>query len=201
MQNKVRNSIIALICCLCPIWSWGTHYEHLSALRSKFPYGLLGDDYGILGMSDLAINACRLKAEPFPPKPFVSPYEYWKCFERKSISLKCASSGVPDQHEGVMGLVTVKASADHVIHDYMERRPWPIRECRSFLKDLTLIMDGQRYVCISGSFIENEIDKTGKKTTSWLFERLKTSKGCEGRGCDFTKEIKKDYCPELDYKF
>jgi len=198
VQKKLRQTIIILICSLFTTSSWGAHSEHLSSLNSKFPYGLLSDDHGILSISDLAINACRIKAEPFLPRPFVTPYEYWQCFDKKSISLKCSGNGTPDQHEGIMGYVKVKACMGHEVHDYMERRPWPIRECRNFLKDLTRIMNNQRYVCISGSFIENEIDNSGHKTTTWLFERLKTSEGCVGRGCDFTKKIQKEYCP--DYK-
>jgi hypothetical protein len=87
-----------------------------------------------------------------------------------------------------MGLVAVRASLKQVEHEYIERRPWPIRECRDFLGDLNALLKGTTYVCISGSFIENETDEAGGKT-SWLFGRLKTNKGCEGRDCDFTQEM------------
>jgi len=177
--------------------AFGGTSNHLQIFQSKFPYGLLGDDYGILTISDLAINACRFKPKPFPPEPLITPYEYWRCFESGSISFKCSGNGVLDDHEGIMGLIVVKASADQTQYRYIERRPIPIRECRSFLKELRLVLKGTSHVCVSGSFINNETEAVKGKTSSWLFERLKTSKGCVGRGCDFTEKIMKENCPDL----
>ena len=111
--------------------------------------------------------------------------------------MKCGSSGVLDEIEGIMGLVVVKASDNQNKYRYIERRPIPIRECRSFLKELKLLLKGTSHVCISGSFINDETKKVKDKTSSWLFERLKTSKGCFGRGCDFTEKIRKENCPDL----
>ncbi len=41
--------------------------QYLITLKSKFPNGLLGNDYGILTVGDLALNACRFKPRLFPP--------------------------------------------------------------------------------------------------------------------------------------
>ena len=50
---------------------------HLRQLKEDFPFGLLGDDYGILNKDDLAINTCNVEeVEAFPPRD-VSPYAYW----------------------------------------------------------------------------------------------------------------------------
>lgn len=171
--------------------------NHMQMLKSEFPYGLLGDDYGILKVSDLANNACYFKPAPFPPEPFISPYEYWRCFESKNISLRCSSSGVSDEFEGPMGFVVVKVSDKQINYEYMERRPWPIKECRSFLKDLRALLKGTSHACVSGSFIQDEIDSTGHKNSFWLFDRLKTNRGCVGRNCDFTKKIMQENCPNI----
>ena len=48
--------------------------EHLAKLKSKYPHGLLSDDYGVLTVKDLALNACHIKPEPFVPGAF-TPYE------------------------------------------------------------------------------------------------------------------------------
>lgn len=174
----------------------GISSDHLLILKSKFPYGLLGDDYGILAMNDLAINTCYFKPKPFPPETYISPFEYWQCYESKNISFSCGR-GVPDEYEGVMGWLVVKTFVNQIKHKYIERRPCPIRECRSIVKNLKLLLKGTSHACISGSFIVDETDKAGQKMTSWLFERLKTVRGCEGRGCNFTKEIKREFCPEI----
>ena len=174
----------------------GTSSDHLLALKSRFPYGLLGDDYGILTMSDLAINTCHSKPHPFPPEDRITPYEYWQCFESKNISLNCISGGFEDGHDGIGGLLAIRVSAARNKHEFIERRPWPIKECTDFLKSLSVILKGTAHACISGSFIEEENDTAGNKASSWFFERLKTSTGCEGRGCHFTKKTHQE-CPEL----
>ncbi|MBI3555462.1 MAG: hypothetical protein HY074_04280 [Deltaproteobacteria bacterium] len=197
MREEMRRAKVFLSFCLISGSVFGEASDHLLTLKSEFPYGLLGDDYGILTKSDLAINACHFKPKPYPPEPLIDPYEYWQCFESRSISLNCDSSGIRDDHEGIMGLVVVKTYKNQAKHEYIERRPWPIGECKNFLKDLRLLLTGTSHACISGSFIENETGKTGGKISSWLFERLKTSKGCEGRSCHFTEKIKQEYCSDL----
>ena len=196
MWKRLRNCTVFLALLLFTLPVFGLASDHLLALKSKFPHGLLGEDYGILTMGDLAINACYFKPEPFPPSPLSSPYEYWRCYESKRVSLACDSSGIPDKHGGTMGLVVVTAYTDQVKNEYIERRPWPIRECELFLKDLAALAKETSHVCISGSFIEDETGEAGHKTSNWLFERLKTRQGCEGRGCAFTDKIKRDNCPD-----
>lgn len=175
----------------------GATSNHLEELKSKFPYGLLGDDYGVLTLDDLAINACDARPMQFDPVSPHHSYQYWQCLESKNISFSCDSNGVPDEHEGVMGLVIAKASINYIQHEYIERRFWPIKDCKNFLKDVATLLKGIRYACISGSFIGNETDHLGHQSTSWIFERIKTKKGCAGHDCEFTKKFKKDNCPNM----
>jgi hypothetical protein len=170
---------------------------HLAELKSKFPYGLLSDDYGILNVNDLAINACIAEPRIFNPDNRYHSYEYWQCFESKTISFSCSSNGISDKYEGIMGLVTVKVSSEHGQHEYIERRPWPIKECKGFLNDAAALLKGTRNACISGSFIEPESGDSSYPTFSWVFERLKTKKGCEGHDCVLTKNFKRDICPNI----
>jgi hypothetical protein len=196
MRKKLMNGLSLLALQLVSSFALAAHSDHLEKLRSRFPHGLLGDDYGILAMDDLARNACDVKPRPFPPGSSYYPYEYWQCFESKSVSFDCDSSGIPDPYEGVMGLVVVKASSRRIQHEYIEHRLWPIKECKGFIRDAANLLKGTRYACISGSFIENETGRSGLLTSSWLFERIKTKKGCEGRGCDFSQKFKQDNCPD-----
>ncbi len=197
MRKKLISISTLFLLSFLSVFAFAGSKNHLAELNAKFPYGLLGDDHGVLTVNDLAINACDVEARPFTADTSYYPYAYWQCFESKSISFNCDSNGTSDKDEGVMGLIVLKISTDHIQHEYMERRLWPIKECRSFLKDAKALLKGVRYACISGSFIENETDHLGYQSTSWIFEKIKTKKGCEGHDCEFTKRFKQDNCPNM----
>lgn len=198
MRQRLVNGSFLLILCLISSLAFGVTDNHLAELKSKFPYGLLGDDHGVLTVKDLAINACDVYPKQFNANRHqYYPYEYWQCFESRNISFHCDSNSVPNEHEGVMGLVIVKTSINHIQHEYLERRLWPIKDCKGFLKDVAALLKGAQYACISGSFIENKMDHSGHQSTSWIFERIKTKKGCEGHDCEFDKKFKQDNCPDI----
>lgn len=170
---------------------------HLENLKSKFPYGLLNDDHGILTVNDLAANACE--ARPRPLSPDSISYQYWQCFESKDISFDCDSNGTADEYEGVMGLIVIKISTPKDNHEYLEHRLWPIKQCQRFIADAATLLKRSKYACLSGSFISDEIGRAGRHFLSWNFERIKTKKGCEGRSCDFNEKIKRESCPNLKF--
>lgn len=199
MRNKIICFInIILFSSVCAFAKSNVANNHLAKLNGKFPYVLLGDDYGILSINDLATNVCGVESIPFNrDREDYHPSLYWQCFESKTISFNCDSNGIPDKHEGVMGLIVMKASINHIKHEYIERRLWPIKDCKGFLKDANALLKGIQYACISGSFIGKETDQSGHQSTSWIFERIKTKKGCEGHDCQFTKKFKQDNCPNM----
>jgi hypothetical protein len=171
--------------------------RHTADLKLQFPHGLLSDDHGILNSDDLAINACEVRPRPFDINSRYYPYEYWQCFKSKNFSLNCDSNGTRDKYEGVMGLIVVKISNHDIHHEFIAPRLWPIKDCQRFLKDAAALLKGTDHACISASFIEKEKDRSGHPSSSWLFGRIKTKNGCEGRDCDFTKKFKQDNCPSL----
>jgi hypothetical protein len=197
MQQRLINGSFLLMLCLISTFALGAFDNHLAVLKSKFPYGLLGDDYGVLTIDDLAINACDAEPMPFVPDSRHHSYQYWQCFESKNVSFNCSSNRIPDKYEGVMGLVVVRASIHHIQHEYLERRLWPIQDCKDFVKDAAALLKGARHACISGSFIESQMDRSGHQSTSWIFERIKTKKGCEGHDCEFTKKFTQVNCPDV----
>jgi hypothetical protein len=192
-RNLINESSLFLLFFISS-FAFAATNNHLAELNAKFPFGLLGDDYGVLTVNDLAINACDAVPKPFNADNHYEPYEYWQCFESKAISFDCDSSGIPDENEGVMGLVVVKASTGQERHEYIEHRLWPIKDCRRFLRDAATLLRGSEYACVSGSF--NKKALSGARLTSWQFERIKTKKGCEGHDCRFTKKFKQDNCPK-----
>ncbi|PWU17072.1 MAG: hypothetical protein C5B49_09565 [Bdellovibrio sp.] len=199
MRQRLINGLYWLCLCLFSSLAFGSADNHLAELKSKFPYGILGDDHGILTMDDLALNACDAKPELFVPTGRSRPYQYWQCFENKTVSFGCDSDHVPDEREGLMGLIIVKASVHGARHEYIARRFWPIGDCKRFIRDAASLLKGTKYACISGSFIENEKDRSGRSSISWTFERIKTKKGCEGNGCEFTNEFRRDNCPNFKF--
>lgn len=200
MQKRLIEKLSILIFFCCSSLAAGANYNHLADLKLKFPYGLLGDDQGILSVNDLAINTCGVRPHPFnPTSDHYHPYEYWQCFESKSISFDCDSDGTSDKYEGVMGLIVIKVHTPKDQHEYLEHRLWPIRQCRRFIKDAAALLKGNKYACLSGSFIDSEKNRSGRRSMSWNFERIKTKTGCEGRGCDFNEKFRQDNCPNLKF--
>ncbi len=181
---------------LSSILASGSDNVHLAKLKSRFPNGLLSDDYGVLNIKDLALNACRLKPPPFIPGATDS-YQYWICFENKNILPTCYDAGI-DETEGHVGRVYIDVHNREMSYQFFERRPWSIRDCRSFVKDLKKIMKGTSHACISASSItKEEKNDKGQMERIGFLHRFKTRKGCEGEECELTKKFKKEYCPEL----
>ena len=192
----MRKTIIFFAFLLSSILACGADNAHLAKLKSMFPNGLLSDDYWVLTLNDLALNTCRLKPPPFVPGATHS-YQYWICFESKSVLPTCDDEGV-DETEGHIGRVNVEARSQEMIYQFFEHRPWSIRSCQSFVKDLKKIMKGTSHVCISASSItKEEKNERGQMERIGFLHRFKTSKGCEGEECELTKKFKKEYCPEI----
>jgi hypothetical protein len=197
MSKKLIRGFCLLVFHFVSTLAFGTASGHLAELNSRFPYGLLSDDHGILTVNDLATNACLVRPKLFNPISDHNPYDYWQCFESKTVSFDCDSNGIPDDFEGIMGFIVVKALVGQVHHEYLEHRPWPIKECKKFIKNAAALVNDARHVCIAGSIVVSEKDHTNQQSFSWKFERIKTRRGCEGHHCDFTKKFKQDNCPEL----
>lgn len=183
---------------LIPLWIFNTsaiaqytNSDHLVEIKSKYPYGLLNDDYGVLTVNDLALNACHIKPEPFIPGA-LNPYEYWLCFDSKNVWAVCDDQNFSNE-DGRVGRVIVKAKNHKIAYHFIEARPWPIQDCKGFVKKLQSLVQGTSHACISASYISKE--KNNERTA--IFHRLKTHMGCEGEECVFTEKIKREYCPGL----
>ncbi len=197
MRQSIKNIVILFSILFSPILSSGANDVHLAKLTLRFPNGLLGDDYEILSLKDLALNACRLKPPPFIPGA-THWYQYWICFENKNILPTCYDAGV-DETEGHVGRVYVDAHDREMNYQFFESRPWPIRDCRNFVKGLKKIMKGTSHACISASGItKEEKNERGQMERVGFLHRFKTRKGCEGEECELTKKFKNKYCPEFE---
>jgi hypothetical protein len=195
-MRRVLKGILILPLSQLLIMTTAATSSHVAELKSKFPYGLLSDDYGILTINDLALNACHIKPTPFVPG-VIHPYEYWLCFKSKTVSAACEDTHSSNE-DGHIGWVRVKAQDDQLTYDFTKPRPWAIRMCRDFVKSLKNLIRGTSHTCISASYIsKEEINEKGQRERLGELNRLKTRKGCEGAECLLTEEIRRDFCPNL----
>ncbi len=199
MRKILRGAFIFFILFQTSTFVLGSNASHISELKLKYPHGLVGDDFGVLTINDLALNACHIKPKPFVPGAF-NPYEYWLCFESKSVVATCEDQDFTNE-DGHVGRVVVDAQDSEFSYHFIESRPWSIRDCRSFAKTLKNLIQGTSYACISASYIDKEQkNEKGKNVRIGIFHRLKTKKGCEGQECKLTEKMKREYCPRLTQK-
>ncbi len=168
--------------------------DHLLSAKLKYPYSLIGDDLGVLTEQDLALNTCNTNPEPFSEK--IAPFSYWKCFETKDVHFLCEGGFGTDPHEGIMTLMVLKVlRKGQDGHKYIAHRPWPIRECMDSKKDFRSLTNRTKNICISGEFIETDIDRNGARTSSWMIDKYRTSKGCRsyyGGRCTLDRRAKRE---------
>src|SRR5258708_5121377 len=62
-------------------------HEHQARLRAKYPFGLIGDDHGILNTNDLYKNTRVAPPQPLSEKS--TAYPYWQCFHLKNMYFEC----------------------------------------------------------------------------------------------------------------
>ena len=168
----------------------------LQSAKTKYPYSLIGEDFGILNEADLAANTCDVRSRPFS---FGSSSLYWRCFESNAVTFSCDSSGIADPTDGVMGLIVLEASGKDGRHEYLARRPWSIADCREFGRSFVSSTKHTRHICISGSSPKRNTDSRNIQTTIWIFEKYKTSKGCKSYfegDCDLARLIKRGCKPD-----
>ncbi len=196
MWKVLTRSVIFLSLFQASISACSTPLSHLAELKSKYPYGLINDDFGILALNDLALNACRIKPSPLVPG-ILNPYEYWICFESKKILAACEDQGFSNE-DGRVGRVIVDAKDRDLNYHFFESRPWSIQDCKKFVADVNHLVSGTSHACISVSYIDKEVkNDKGQKERGAIFHRIKTLKGCEGEECALTEEIKQEYCPDF----
>jgi hypothetical protein len=152
--------------------------KHQKELLSHFPYGLLTDDYGILNLDDLKINACEAIPTPFSGKKTSTPYPYWQCFEVKNSKMVCEPGKYDPHEQEFMSMLVVSGSRDGELHEFISRRPIPIRSCRRYQRVWQKFTKNERHVCVSGAEPDKEI-KDETIVWVWIFGRYKTKKGCD----------------------
>lgn len=170
--------------------SFGASDTHLESLRKAYPYGLLGEDYGLLTVDDLAFNACI--AIPVPISKESDFYPYWRCFKTRDITFECdhrkeQGSILPKQ--ALMVLVVGQSLGKE---EYLAPGMMDLKSCREYEKDWNRLAKKEKYACISGALIRFDRDKKREYEAHWTFDKLKTRKGCISYfsgDCDVRRKI------------
>jgi len=160
--------------------------SHLERLRLTYPYGLIGDDYGLLTWRDLAINTCFTEMEPHSEEENGNiSYSYWQCFPTQSARMVCSD----------YAYMSLEIQTKEGKQSYLARGPMSQNKCRSLQSSWREKIKGQKYFCVSGSYNGNEIGQDGKIERNWVFDRFKSRAGCEAyRSYCELNEIKGGSC-------
>lgn len=144
-------------------------------LPPKLASGLIGSDYGILSRVDLENHALNDGSiAPLEASPRSNAQAYWMCFPRQAMTLGCE---VSDPVEHTDGLDVEARDSEGTRHIYIFRRG--DIECAPFMKDWKPLLEGQSHVCLAGFPNPLERDTKGHFERYWIFDKLKTKRGCD----------------------
>lgn len=156
--------------------------SHLEKLKARYPYGVIGDDYGLLEEEDLAVNTCNaVEITPFSGDKNMA-YSYWQCFPLKVAKISCHNLGYDPVIRKETGYLEIEARNESGVQYYLARDARDIRECREYLLRWEQKTRGEEYICISGSFGGFEDRRDGHKERHWVLDKFKTHKGCVSSG-------------------
>jgi hypothetical protein len=150
--------------------------SHLEKLKASYPYGLLGDDHGILTVDDLALNACI--ADPQPVSDEIGAYPYWQCFESENVRVECDHGGEQEPGTPVQALFALVIRIPPHKIEYIAHGIMDLSSCREYEKHWRRLTKGEKHACISGPLIRFDQDKDREYDAHWVFDKFKTRKGC-----------------------
>jgi hypothetical protein len=182
-MQKVIGFLLLGILALSASAASASQKQHLDKLNSFYPYGLLGDDYGILTLEDLAVNTCNMsKIKAFSlGEGNMNPYPYWQCFPLTRAKLICDSMGYDPVVKKETGYMSVEGQNENGFHSYLARDAQDMRDCKKYLAYWKKTTRNEKYVCVSGPYVKQETND-GRKETHWILDKFKTRKDCVSSG-------------------
>lgn len=150
-------------------------------ILKKYPNQLLTNDYGILNEANLKRFTEEVNVEPFTGK--FNELDYWRCYETKNVTVWYEKGDYDPDEKITHGSPYIRVKTDsNATYDYVLRRAFSLDYAQDKVKKWQQLLKNQQYVCIGGSFVKtNEKIQNGKKKYNhlWVFENLKTKKGCD----------------------
>ncbi|MDP1614812.1 MAG: hypothetical protein Q8L68_03355 [Methylococcales bacterium] len=176
----LKRMIPTLLCCV----SMDLFSLNLDA-QEIYPKVLLKKDYGILSKDELGAYARYVKPALHAGK-IDRNYPYWQCFPREHVTITLIDKGYSSEDIGNIdnyGAILITAwSSGGISNEYSMRRPWAVDEEEEIFHRWQKLMKNEKYVCLAGSIGRAEEKITNNKrsiTYFWIFERIKTKKGCD----------------------
>ncbi|MBI3556556.1 MAG: hypothetical protein HY074_09860 [Deltaproteobacteria bacterium] len=150
--------------------------KHLDELRKRYPYGLIGDDFGLLNVDDLAVNTCDAEPEPFSEKSIA--YPYWQCFETNKIVFSCKLEDYDESIKKQLAGIEITVSLSDQQISYSSRRAIVLSNCKWFESEWKRVTQNQKHVCLSGPRGSDDEMSGVQKQTNRMFDKFKTQHGC-----------------------
>lgn len=165
--------------------------------KKKYPYQLLTADYGILNENDLAAYTWKITHQMPAFSKGSLGINYWQCFARNQVSVTLEDTGGYSEdfplNTTIADLTINVRDQSGITHEYGMRSVYDLPTYQRDFNRWQKLMKGEKYVCLGGDFVsvQNEFAPNGEKIKvyGWIFDKLKTKKGCasyfEG-DCDLT---------------
>ncbi len=173
--------------------------SHIQKLKVAYPFGLIGDDYGILSEEDLAINTCVAQAVPFALDGDTI-YSYWRCYSTSDAALRCDDPDYDEDEKSMMVILALEIrSKKDGSHDYLTRRAIRLESCKYFQNEFNKLTKEESHICVSGEFWEKHSKDIVNGEMIWSFDKFKTKKGCVSYfagQCDLKIQLKQGCRPE-----
>lgn len=157
--------------------------EFYDILQGKQDYEKIN---GVLTDNDVAAYAWGLEPRPFNPNETSGGYTYWQCFPRVSISITLEDTGDSSEDIGWKdnyGDLKIHVQVNpQLVHEYEIRSMWPVSDFEDRFNTWRKIMKKEKYVCLAGGFVHRErqfVNGKTKEIYGWIFEKIKTKKGCD----------------------
>ena len=152
-----------------------------SETLKKYPYQLLTNDYGILNEANLKRYTYEINVEPFTGK--FNGLDYWQCYPTKNLSVWYEKQNDDPYEKTERGdaHITIRDTST-TMHDYVPRRSFSSDYAKEKVSTWKHLLKNQQYACIGGIYVSTHKKmKDGKEITEhgWIFENLKTKKGCD----------------------
>jgi hypothetical protein len=172
-------------------FSW--NLEAMQSLHEKYPNMLLTEDYGILSEGDMHESSRKIPPAYNPETS--THFLLWQCFPIKDVDSKYRE-WKDSNPLGVADVIVTMCDFElwmkkvEPIQSYGSRRAKEVTYCREFKKSWNKLTKNETDICLygEGSVYETEIvDGKPKKVKSWVWNKIKTKKGCYsyfGEKCD-----------------
>ena len=153
------------------------HASTVSHLSPKHRYAVLTGDYGILNDNDVWISEQIAIPVAFSEESI--SYSYWQCFPSENFKFGCTDES-EDGKQQASGSIDVVVSRG--IHEwYVMNGMLPGKTCDLVMRKIKKLVSGSPFTCIAGWGVGTEAERQdGQKihTRSWIYDRIKTKKGC-----------------------